>query len=141
MHRLQQEVAARVSAVPEFAIPGTNDSGARSCNLAKTEAERDALRAPQQMDTLAAECSGLVRAPRSMTPAGSRPPTMDVLPVMPSDFQDLERWLLDRHADLRDVLEFADCSSVAKLTALLAEGAAKLHAMSEAGDEGRFAPY
>ena len=47
-------------------------------------------------------------------------------------------------------LDFADCGSLAKLTALLAQGAAKLHAMSEAGDEdmlrsapgeGRFAPY
>ena len=57
LHRLQQEVAARVSAVPEFAIPGTNDSGAEvailKAKLAKTEAERDALLAPQQMvDTL-----------------------------------------------------------------------------------------
>ena len=70
---------------------------------------------------------------------------------MPSDLQDLERWLLDRHSDLRDALEFADCGSVAKLIALLAQGAAKLHAMAEAGDEdlllrsapgeGRFAPY
>ena len=70
-----------------------------------------------------------------MTPAGSGPPAMDALPVMPSDLQDLVRWLLDQHADLRDALEFADCGSVAKLTALLAQGAAKLHAMSEAGDE------
>ena len=86
-----------------------------------------------------------------MTPAGSGPPAVDALPVTPSDLQDLERWLLDRHADLRNALEFADCGSVAKLTALLAQGAAKLHAMSVAGDEdmllrsapgeGRFASY
>ena len=44
LHRLQQEVAARVSVVPEFAIPGTNDSGVEvavlKSKLAKTEAER-----------------------------------------------------------------------------------------------------
>ena len=66
--------------------------------------------------------------------------------MMPSDLQDLERWLLDRHADLRDALEFADCGSVAKLTTLLAQGAAKLKAGEEvlllrsAPGEGRFAP-
>ena len=78
LHRLQQEVAARVSASPKFAIPGTNDSGAEvailNAKLAMTEAEQDALGAPQQMDIHAAERSGLVRAPRSMTPAGSGPP-------------------------------------------------------------------
>ena len=58
---------------------------------------------------------------------------VDALLVLPSDPRDLERWLLDRHADLRDVLEFTDCGSVAKLAALLLQGGAKLHAMSEAG--------
>ena len=53
------------------------------------------------VDTLTAERSAVVRVPRSMTPAGSGPPTVDALPVMPSDLQDLEQWLLD-HADLRD---------------------------------------
>ena len=86
-----------------------------------------------------------------MTPAGSGSPEVDALPLMLSDPQDLERWLLDRHADLRDALEFADCGCIAKLTALLSQGAAKLHAMSEVADEdmllrsapgeGRFARY
>ena len=141
MYRLQQEVAARASAVPESVNSGTTDSGAEiailKAKLAKTEAERDALRVqPQQMvDVPLVERSMFVRAPRPLTPAGSSPPSMDALPVMPSDLQDLERWLLDRHADLRDALEFADCGSVSKLTGLLAQGAAKLHAMAEAGDE------
>ena len=43
LHRLQQEVVALVSAVPEFAIPGTTDIGAEvailMAKLAKTEAE------------------------------------------------------------------------------------------------------
>ena len=133
MHRLQKEVAARVSAVPEFAIPGTNDSGAEvailKAKLAKSEAERDAMRASQQMDTHAAERSGLVRASRSMT-AGS--------PLPPRDGRvasDVLRSSGSREVVVRDAFEFADCGSVAKLTALLAQGAAKLHAMSEAGDE------
>ena len=43
LHRLQQEVAARASAVPESANSGTNDIGAEvailKAKLAKTEAE------------------------------------------------------------------------------------------------------
>ena len=111
----------------------------------------EVARLQQMLDTLTAERSVAVRVLRSMTPAGSRRPAVDALLVMPSDLQDLERWLLDRHADLRDALEFADCGSIAKLTALLAQGAPKLPAMSEPGDddmllrsapgEGRFAPY
>ena len=53
----------------------------QSCNfegrVGKTEAERDVLRAPQQMvDTPTAERSVVVRVPRSMTAAGSGPPAV-----------------------------------------------------------------
>ena len=89
---------------------------AQACSPPNLAAE--VARLQQMVDTLTTERSAVVQVPRSMS-------------VMPSDLQDLERWLLDRHADLRDALEFADCGSIVKLTALLVQSAAKLHAMSD----------
>ena len=67
----------------------------------------------------------LQSGPRSMTPTV---PVPDALPMMPSDLQDLERWLLV--ADLWDALEFCRFW-FRRQTTLTAQGAAKLHARLE----------
>ena len=102
--------------------------------FATTEAERDALRAPQQMDTHAAEGVEIHDTSR-FGPSRDRRVASDVL-----------RSSRFREVVVGDALEFADCGSVAKLTTLLAQGAAKLKAGEEvlllrsAPGEGRFAP-
>ena len=88
-HSLQQEVAARTSAVPEFASP---------------EAERDVLRAPPPRLKMrrtedAGGCSGRV------------------VPFMPTLVPaELDDWMKDRQADLQVALEFGEVDRVLEST-------------------------
>ena len=114
LHRLQQEVAARASS-------GTNDIGAEvamlKTKLAKSEAERDALRAPPPRSKVrrtedAEGCSGRV------------------LPFMPTLVHaELDDWMKDRQADLQEALEFGETDRVLELTSKL-EAAVRMMEMA-----------
>ena len=45
---------------------------------------------------------------------------------MPTDNQDLQGWVSDRNCDLRNVLEFSDHATIAKVGSLLSQGTAQL---------------
>ena len=118
LHRLQQET--------ESANSGTNDIGVEvailKAKLAKTEAERDALRAPPPRSKVrrtedAGGCSGRV------------------IPFMPTLVsEELDDWMKDRQADLQEALEFGETDRVLELTSKLSEAAVRM--MEMAGKDG-----
>ena len=58
---------------------------------------------------------------------GQGPRSLENIPPMPTtDVQDLEGWLSDRNCDLRNAMEFADSSLMAKIGLLVGQGATQL---------------
>ena len=91
----------------------------------------------QRIQALVHECEALRAA---ATPVlhqekpiwcSERCPSLDNIPPVPDDVQDVEGWLSCRNCELRNALEFGDPGTIAFLGKLVAEGASKLAVLTE----------
>ena len=82
-------------------------------------------RHPPQRSTQAAE---LLRERAAKRRAGVSEP-------IPTDPQDLEFWMTDKHMELRDAIEFGDQESILSLTDLIHQGAAQIQNVPSHGHE------
>ena len=57
---------------------------------------------------------------------GNGPPSVENIPPMPTNPQDLEGWLSDRNCELRNAMEFGDVGLVALIGGLVRQGPTQL---------------
>ena len=80
--------------------------------------ERDALRANAVAATVPQD--------KPVQWMGNGPPSVENVPPMPTDLQDLEGWLSDRNCELRNAMEFRNPGLVGQIGPLIGQGARQL---------------
>ena len=77
----------------------------------------------QQLDALVREHDALRANPHQDGRwTGHGPPSVENIPIMPTDNQGLHGWFSDRNCELRNAMEFGDAELVAKIGGLVGQG-------------------
>ena len=118
LERLEKEIATSRPSTPG-PVPAAPDLEAEVRRLRAQLAEMQAAQTPIGPPQSSALSADLLRERVSKRRAG-------FTETIPSNPQDLDRWMVDKHMELRDAIEFGDEESILAVVDVIHTGAAQL---------------